>query len=526
MSSIYRTIWRSVYLWAVLLNRENFLELSSRFRLNTASRKSSPRARDDHFSKIEGLLTDRVALDKVAGENYKPSSCDPTLENVGDTSGWLMRLNRDQEDDVSLMGLLDTFMNRMYEIVRKGRRISGSQIAYLLIYVDAIILIASSTHLLQQVITSLHNEFDMTDLGALNYFLGISVTRHSTGLFLSHKQYAIELLARAYMTHCNPSRTLVDTDSKLGPEDADWAGCPSTRRSTSGYCVFLGDNLLSWSSKRQQTISRSSAEAKYRGVANVVAETAWLRNLLRELHSPLSAATLSIDLVGSSSDLNISFGDVLYLHPNNTGGSLIVTIKLTSTENYEFDAMICLPTCACDAAKELEKHNQLIKLMQFLMGIDDSYKNFNAKPTVSSNASASTAYVDVLAKNLRTDNKTSNSHVSLTSDQLSRLMNLLNDSGVCSANSSMGGNILKTIKGTFFNNSVKFNLNFKKFYNGNTNFLVENISLGWITDSEANQHMTVSTKFMINVEDVSNLGFGSKDRGCGFSGHMRGGIPM
>nr|GEZ76678.1 ribonuclease H-like domain-containing protein [Tanacetum cinerariifolium] len=40
------------------------------------------------------------------------------------------------------------------------------------------------------------------------------------------------------------------------------------------------------------TISRSSAEAEYRGVANVVAETAWLRNLLRELHSPLSAATL------------------------------------------------------------------------------------------------------------------------------------------------------------------------------------------------------------------------------------------
>nr|GEY73274.1 ribonuclease H-like domain-containing protein [Tanacetum cinerariifolium] len=71
----------------------------------------------------------------------------------------------------------------------------GSQVAYLLIYVDDIILTASFTYLLQQVITSLHNEFDMTDHGALNYFLGISVTRHSTGLFLSQKQYAIELLA-------------------------------------------------------------------------------------------------------------------------------------------------------------------------------------------------------------------------------------------------------------------------------------------------------------------------------------------
>ncbi|GJU91755.1 ribonuclease H-like domain-containing protein [Tanacetum coccineum] len=246
----------------------------------------------------------------------------------------------------------------------------GSQVAYLLIYVDDIILTASSPVLLQQIVDSLHKEFDMTDLGALNYFLGISAVRHPTGLFLSQKKYARQLLERAHMVNCNPSRTPIDTDSKLGPDgvpvqdptlyrslagglqyltftrpdlsyavqhvclymhdprephfaalkrilryvqgtlelglqlyasattslvgytDADWAGCPSTRRSTSGYCVFLGDNLLSWSAKRQHTISRSSAEAEYRGVANVVAETAWIRNLLRELHSPLLTATL------------------------------------------------------------------------------------------------------------------------------------------------------------------------------------------------------------------------------------------
>ncbi|GJZ12402.1 ribonuclease H-like domain-containing protein [Tanacetum coccineum] len=61
------------------------------------------------------------------------------------------------------------------------------------------------------------------------------------------------------------------TTSLVAYSDADWAGCPTTRRSTSGYCVFLDNNLLSWSSKRQLTLSHSSAEAEYHGVANVVA---------------------------------------------------------------------------------------------------------------------------------------------------------------------------------------------------------------------------------------------------------------
>lgn len=72
------------------------------------------------------------------------------------------------------------------------------------------------------------------------------------------------------------------TASLVAYNDADWGGCPDTHRFTFGHCVFLGDNLISWSSKRQTTLSRSSAEAEYRGVANIVSESCWLRNLLLE----------------------------------------------------------------------------------------------------------------------------------------------------------------------------------------------------------------------------------------------------
>ncbi|GKE25840.1 ribonuclease H-like domain-containing protein [Tanacetum coccineum] len=95
----------------------------------------------------------------------------------------------------------------------------GIDTAYLLLYIDDIVLTASSEVLLQRIITSLHQEFSMIDLGSLNYFLGISIMRDSSGMFLSQHNYATEILERAHMLSCNSSRTPVDTESKLGDDD-------------------------------------------------------------------------------------------------------------------------------------------------------------------------------------------------------------------------------------------------------------------------------------------------------------------
>ncbi|KAK6116290.1 hypothetical protein DH2020_049966 [Rehmannia glutinosa] len=77
-----------------------------------------------------------------------------------------------------------------------------------------------------------------------------------------------------------------------GYSDSDWATDLDDRKSITGFCVYLGDNLVSWCSKKPATVSRSSTEAEYRSLSHYATEVIWIRNLLTELHVPIVRTTV------------------------------------------------------------------------------------------------------------------------------------------------------------------------------------------------------------------------------------------
>jgi hypothetical protein len=197
--------------------------------------------------------------------------------------------------------------------------------------VDDKVLSASSTSLLQHIIASLRTEFAMKDMGPVSHFLGIHVQRSATGFKLSQTAYAVELLERAGMVNCKPAPTPADTNPKLSSEDGALIKDASWYRSMAGALQYLtltrpyadqqvclhvhaprdshtallkrilryikGTTSLGLHIHRMDTltitVSRSSAGAEYRGVANAMSECSWLRHLLGELHCNVHKATVA-----------------------------------------------------------------------------------------------------------------------------------------------------------------------------------------------------------------------------------------
>ncbi|XP_019189004.1 PREDICTED: uncharacterized protein LOC109183378 [Ipomoea nil] len=240
---------------------------------------------------------------------------------------------------------------------------TGNSRVYLLVYVDDIIMMGNDSALIDTLLGQLSTAFKIRDLGTPHFFLGIENVPSGDGFVLSQCRYMKDILTRSGMTDCKALATPAAVTQPATPSltpfenltqyrrivgalqyltitrpdlsysallkrvlryikgtqdyglrlslsassdlhaytDSDWAGCPVDRKSTSGYAVFLGNNLVSWVSRKQRTVARSSTEAEYKGLADVSAEVTWVISLLRELglHSG-SPATLWCDNLGAT----------------------------------------------------------------------------------------------------------------------------------------------------------------------------------------------------------------------------------
>ncbi|KAL0326887.1 UNVERIFIED_CONTAM: Retrovirus-related Pol polyprotein from transposon TNT 1-94 [Sesamum angustifolium] len=139
---------------------------------------------------------------------------------------------------------------------------SGSDFLVLLLYVDDILLAGSSTDMI-------------TEVKQLSQFLQSPCQQHWDAA-LHLVRYLKGSLKKGLFYSAHSPLTL------KAYSDTDWASCVDSRRSLTGYCIFLGGSLVSWKTKKQNTVSRSMAEAEYRSMGTTVCELTWIVYLLRD----------------------------------------------------------------------------------------------------------------------------------------------------------------------------------------------------------------------------------------------------
>nr|GFA25537.1 retrovirus-related Pol polyprotein from transposon TNT 1-94 [Tanacetum cinerariifolium] len=137
----------------------------------------------------------------------------------------------------------------------------------------------------------------MSKMGKISFFLGLQIFQSPRGIFINQSKYALESLKKYGFESCDIVDTPMVEKSKLDEDkegkavypshyrafaDADHAGCQDTRRSTSGSVQFMGERLISWSSKRQKSAAISSTEAEYIALSGCYAQTLWMRSQLSD----------------------------------------------------------------------------------------------------------------------------------------------------------------------------------------------------------------------------------------------------
>ncbi|XP_019225026.1 PREDICTED: uncharacterized protein LOC109206644 [Nicotiana attenuata] len=166
--------------------------------------------------------------------------------------------------------------------------LEGNNIVIILVYVDGMLLTVNNLELILATKVNFQEAFKIKDLGELKYFLGIEFSRSQEGLSAS-KTVNTPLDSNQKFTG-KESDDIAGENSDEPFEDKeqyqrliDWASCPNTRTSVTWFTIKYGDSLVSWKSKKQNTVSRSLAESEYRSMTTTVSELVWIIGLLKEL---------------------------------------------------------------------------------------------------------------------------------------------------------------------------------------------------------------------------------------------------